>query len=179
MYALSESIIKLHDNSKYSHSCLNHLLILNMKIHVYSPTCSIKRQSSNVKSGPTRGKWLRQVQSLMIVCVSSVYVLETTSCRDKHCKTCHLSMKWKQKCSGWGTGKGIMLCGRAEIIGHITSVKQTSHNCYCSVDCRPENESLVTCAHNSKTSALRELNMLVCQLNEREHSNLWEHRFNL
>lgn len=93
MYALIESFIKLHDNSKYSHSCLNHLLILNMKIHVYSPTCSIKRQSSNVKSGPTRGKWLRQVQSLMIVCVSSVYVLETTSCRDKHCKTCHLSMK--------------------------------------------------------------------------------------
>lgn len=91
------------------------MLILNMKLLVCLPTCSSKRQSSMVKSGPKRGKWLRQVQSSQIVCICSVYVLETTSCRDKHCKTCHLSMKWKQKYSGWGTVEGIMLCGRAEI----------------------------------------------------------------
>lgn len=111
----SEPYIKPHGKSKYSHSCLNYLLILNMKLLVYLPTCSSKGQSSNVKSGPTRGKWLRQVQSPLIVCVYSVYVLETTSCRDKHCKTCHLSMKCKQKYNGWGSGEGIMLCGRAEI----------------------------------------------------------------
>lgn len=128
-----------------------------MKLLVYLPTCSSKGQSSNVKSGPTRGKWLRQVQSPLIVCVYSVYVLETTSCRGKHSKTCNLSMKWKQKYSGWGKGESIMVCGQAEIRAyHICQANFSQLLFKWRLSTQNVNSQIVSCVHKSTTSALKD-----------------------